>query len=34
MGYAVTALLVAWLLARSERVRRRAMWVAAGRTWR
>ncbi|MFD0359168.1 DUF418 domain-containing protein [Streptomyces sp. NPDC127110] len=30
MGYAVTALLVAWLLARSERVRRVAMWVAAG----
>ncbi|MEV6570396.1 DUF418 domain-containing protein [Streptomyces sp. NPDC051577] len=28
MGYAVTALLVAWLLARSEKVRRRAMWVA------
>ncbi|WP_405979828.1 DUF418 domain-containing protein [Streptomyces sp. NBC_00158] len=30
MGYAVTALLVAWLLARSERVRRVSMWVAAG----
>ncbi|MCC3777558.1 DUF418 domain-containing protein [Streptomyces sp. UNOB3_S3] len=30
MGYAVTALLVARLLARSERVRRTAMWVAAG----
>ncbi|GLX20869.1 DUF418 domain-containing protein [Streptomyces lavendulae] len=30
MGYAVTALLVAWLLARSERVRRVALWVAAG----
>ncbi|WP_329382625.1 DUF418 domain-containing protein [Streptomyces sp. NBC_01351] len=30
MGYAVTALLVAWLLARSERVRRVAMWTAAG----
>lgn len=30
MGYAVTALLVAWLLARSEKVRRRAMWTAAG----
>lgn len=30
MGYAVTALLVAWLLARSERVRRRVMWTAAG----
>ncbi|MFG2982723.1 DUF418 domain-containing protein [Streptomyces sp. NPDC048258] len=29
MGYAVTALLVAWLLARSEKVRRRAMRVAA-----
>ncbi|MGP3687172.1 DUF418 domain-containing protein [Streptomyces sp. IBSNAI002] len=29
MGYAVTALLVAWLLARSEKVRRRAMWTAA-----
>ncbi|MGW7317353.1 DUF418 domain-containing protein [Streptomyces sp. NPDC054854] len=28
MGYAVTALLVAWLLARSEKVRRRAMWTA------
>ncbi|MEU6868710.1 DUF418 domain-containing protein [Streptomyces sp. NPDC046876] len=28
MGYAVTALLTAWLLARSERVRRVAMWVA------
>ncbi|MEU3352919.1 DUF418 domain-containing protein [Streptomyces sp. NPDC037389] len=30
MGYAVTALLVARLLARSERVRRTAMWVAGG----
>ncbi|MFF7299496.1 DUF418 domain-containing protein [Streptomyces sp. NPDC008265] len=30
MGYAVTALLVAWLLARSERVRRVAMWTAGG----
>jgi uncharacterized protein len=30
MGYAVTALLVAWLLNRSERVRRRVMWWAAG----
>ncbi|MFJ3974487.1 DUF418 domain-containing protein [Streptomyces sp. NPDC090021] len=30
MGYAVTALLVAWLLARSEKVRRVAMWTAAG----
>ncbi|MEU9038661.1 DUF418 domain-containing protein [Streptomyces sp. NPDC048352] len=30
MGYAVTALLVAWLLARSERVRRAVMWGAAG----
>ncbi|UQX01936.1 DUF418 domain-containing protein [Streptomyces sp. RerS4] len=30
MGYAVTALLVAWLLARSERVRRVALWSAAG----
>lgn len=29
MGYAVTALLVAWLLARSEKVRRRAMGAAA-----
>ncbi|MEU9231094.1 DUF418 domain-containing protein [Streptomyces subrutilus] len=29
MGYAVTALLVAWLLARSEKVRRRALWTAA-----
>ncbi|MET9962763.1 DUF418 domain-containing protein [Streptomyces sp. NPDC006326] len=29
MGYAVTALLVAWLLARSEKVRRRVMWAAA-----
>ncbi|MET9695384.1 DUF418 domain-containing protein [Streptomyces sp. NPDC006529] len=28
MGYAVTALLTAWLLARSERVRRRVMWAA------
>ncbi|MBT2404040.1 MULTISPECIES: DUF418 domain-containing protein [unclassified Streptomyces] len=28
MGYAVTALLVAWLLARSERVRRGVMWAA------
>ncbi|MFF0552237.1 DUF418 domain-containing protein [Streptomyces sp. NPDC004311] len=30
MGYAVTALLVAWLLARSERVRRVTMWTAGG----
>ncbi|MEV5239221.1 DUF418 domain-containing protein [Streptomyces cinnamoneus] len=30
MGYAVTALLVAWLLTRSERVRHRVMWAAAG----
>ncbi|MCB5163410.1 DUF418 domain-containing protein [Streptomyces bambusae] len=30
MGYAVTALLVAWLLARSEKVQRRAMWIAGG----
>ncbi|MFE7134767.1 DUF418 domain-containing protein [Streptomyces sp. NPDC057638] len=30
MGYAVTALLVAWLLARSERAQRRVMWWAAG----
>ncbi|MDX6762829.1 MULTISPECIES: DUF418 domain-containing protein [Streptomyces] len=30
MGYAVTALLVAWLLARSEKVRRVAMWTAGG----
>ncbi|MEU8773223.1 DUF418 domain-containing protein [Streptomyces sp. NPDC048606] len=30
MGYAVTALLVAWLLARSERVRSIALWTAAG----
>ncbi|MFJ8566277.1 DUF418 domain-containing protein [Streptomyces sp. NPDC093514] len=30
MGYAVTALLVAWLLARSEKVRRRTMWTAGG----
>ncbi|MFG2342274.1 DUF418 domain-containing protein [Streptomyces yangpuensis] len=30
MGYAVTALLVAWLLARSEKVRRVAMSTAAG----
>ncbi|MFH7597703.1 DUF418 domain-containing protein [Streptomyces racemochromogenes] len=30
MGYAVTALLTAWLLARSERVRRAVMWVAGG----
>ncbi|MFF3767447.1 DUF418 domain-containing protein [Streptomyces sp. NPDC001922] len=30
MGYAVTALLVARLLARSERTRRRVMWWAAG----
>ncbi|MFC9822345.1 DUF418 domain-containing protein [Streptomyces erythrochromogenes] len=30
MGYAVTALLVAWLLTRSERVRRVAMWTAGG----
>lgn len=29
MGYAVTALLVAWLLTRSDRFRRRAMWGAA-----
>ncbi|MFD5408842.1 DUF418 domain-containing protein [Streptomyces nojiriensis] len=28
MGYAVTALLVAWLLARSEKVRKAAMWTA------
>ncbi|MFF2789543.1 DUF418 domain-containing protein [Streptomyces sp. NPDC058049] len=28
MGYAVTALLVAWLLARSEKVRKGAMWTA------
>ncbi|MFJ6480878.1 DUF418 domain-containing protein [Streptomyces sp. NPDC091682] len=30
MGYAVTALLVAWLLARSEKVRKVAMWTAGG----
>ncbi|THA83995.1 DUF418 domain-containing protein [Streptomyces sp. A0592] len=30
MGYAVTALLVAWLLARSEKVRRVALWTAGG----
>ncbi|WP_428965593.1 DUF418 domain-containing protein [Micromonospora fluostatini] len=30
MGYAVTALLVAWLLARTERVRRVAMYLAGG----
>lgn len=30
MGYAVTAMLVAWLLTRSERVRRAVMWSAAG----
>ncbi|MFI6147122.1 DUF418 domain-containing protein [Streptomyces sp. NPDC051109] len=30
MGYAVTALLVARLLARSEKVRRAAMWTAGG----
>ncbi|MFE4581268.1 DUF418 domain-containing protein [Streptomyces chartreusis] len=30
MGYAVTALLVAWLLTRSERAQRRVMWWAAG----
>lgn len=30
MGYAVTALLVAWLLTRSERARRRVMWWGAG----
>ncbi|MFG2098674.1 DUF418 domain-containing protein [Streptomyces sp. NPDC048612] len=30
MGYAVTALLVAWLLARSIRTQRRVMWWAAG----
>ncbi|QOV37701.1 DUF418 domain-containing protein [Streptomyces ferrugineus] len=30
MGYAVTALVVAWLLNRSERARRRVMWWAAG----
>lgn len=29
MGYAVTALLVAWLLTRTERFRRVAMWTAA-----
>ncbi len=29
MGYAVTALLVAWLLTRSDRFRHRAMWCAA-----
>ncbi|MET9514756.1 DUF418 domain-containing protein [Streptomyces sp. NPDC002994] len=30
MGYAVTALLVAWLLTRSDVARRRVMWWAAG----
>ncbi|MFJ7258661.1 DUF418 domain-containing protein [Streptomyces globosus] len=30
MGYAVTALLTAWLLARSERVRNAVMWTAGG----
>ncbi|WP_308315903.1 hypothetical protein [Streptomyces sp. CC228A] len=30
MGYAVTGLYVAWLLSRSERARRRAMWWAGG----
>ncbi|MFI1015911.1 DUF418 domain-containing protein [Streptomyces sp. NPDC020965] len=30
MGYAVTALLVAWLLTRSDAARRRVMWWAAG----
>ncbi|MFF8955587.1 DUF418 domain-containing protein [Streptomyces sp. NPDC014894] len=30
MGYAVTALFVAWLLARSRTVQRRVMWAAAG----
>lgn len=30
MGYAVTALLVAWLLTSSERAQRRVMWWAAG----
>ncbi|MGW4031212.1 DUF418 domain-containing protein [Streptomyces sp. NPDC004838] len=30
MGYAVTALLVAWLLTRSEAARSRVMWWAAG----
>lgn len=30
MGYAVTALLVAWLLTRSERAQRRVMWWAVG----
>lgn len=30
MGYAVIALLVAWLLTRSERAQRRVMWWAAG----
>ncbi|WP_445401307.1 DUF418 domain-containing protein [Streptomyces sp. LE64] len=30
MGYAVTALLVAWLLTRSQRARNRVMWTAAG----
>ncbi|MFC4561492.1 DUF418 domain-containing protein [Nocardiopsis mangrovi] len=29
MGYAVTALVVAWLLARTERARRIALWTAA-----
>ncbi|MCC3770652.1 DUF418 domain-containing protein [Streptomyces sp. UNOC14_S4] len=30
MGYAVTALVVAWLLSRTERFRHRVMWAAAG----
>ncbi|MBV2362449.1 DUF418 domain-containing protein [Streptomonospora nanhaiensis] len=30
MGYAVTALLVAWLLTRSRRAQRVALWVSAG----
>ncbi|MEV6398878.1 DUF418 domain-containing protein [Streptomyces sp. NPDC051907] len=30
MGYAVTALVAAWLLTRSDRARRRVMWWAAG----
>ncbi|MEU9607299.1 DUF418 domain-containing protein [Streptomyces sp. NPDC048057] len=30
MGYAVTALLVAWLLTRSERAQNRVLWWAAG----
>ncbi|MFG3532958.1 DUF418 domain-containing protein [Streptomyces sp. NPDC047917] len=30
MGYAVTALLVAWLLTRSQRAQRRVMWWALG----